>query len=384
MQQTQLDTLRNLTGVDFAFIPQNKNKFGVKYYEHKCNTDAEYHKIAGQLNQYEDILYTCVEHPDNTCSIVITENQIDQARIEAVTFGKVKDNNELKPIGKLNGNDIFLDIIPTTDGSVANITMNSNRAIVVVNINGMRLPFYVSSGLSGKEQEYGIASEKWYPLQGISTSGWLNKMPDMQQNPYPELDEVCKILEQKFPAAQYKAKALNHQLPIAQHEKLMKYANSSFPEGLPVNENGGYAYIKNNVVYLPHVINAWRSKPNDFLNINDGIMAVKNMEILRRVHEMDVICPAELEDDVIWFNPTLPGYHKSNETNSDVMANLLQQGVNINTVVTADNKNGFGIPVRTFKDLFDTKSFKNATKKLSDRSATTNGRYVEYNMSQRD
>ena len=46
MQQRQLKKLSHMTGVDFNFVPANKNQFGIKYYEHKCLDDDEYFKIA--------------------------------------------------------------------------------------------------------------------------------------------------------------------------------------------------------------------------------------------------------------------------------------------------------------------------------------------------
>nr|DAD58590.1 MAG TPA: protein of unknown function DUF4115 [Bacteriophage sp.] len=46
-----------------------------------------------------------------------------------------------------------------------------HRNIVVVNINGVHVPFYMSTGLGGKEN---VQTGLWYPFFGIK-DGWLNK-----------------------------------------------------------------------------------------------------------------------------------------------------------------------------------------------------------------
>jgi hypothetical protein len=46
-----------------------------------------------------------------------------------------------------------------------------HRNIVVVNINGVHMPFYMSTGLGGKEN---VQPGLWYPFFGIK-DGWLNK-----------------------------------------------------------------------------------------------------------------------------------------------------------------------------------------------------------------
>lgn len=46
------------------------------------------------------------------------------------------------------------------------------RKIVVADVNGVKVPFYLSSGLAGKSK---VAPGKWYPFFGIGTDGWINK-----------------------------------------------------------------------------------------------------------------------------------------------------------------------------------------------------------------
>lgn len=182
MQKDQLSILQTISGADFEFVSANKNPFGIKYYEHKCKDFTEYQDIAGQFNEVGNIVYRCLNYPDKTFSIIVLENEMDASRYDSVDYNRISDIKELQPIGKINGNDVFLEPILTSKKTCSTIVCGWNRAIAVVNINGHRLPFYVSSGAAGKDKEFGIPSGKWYPLQGLSGL-WLNKMPEMMKNP---------------------------------------------------------------------------------------------------------------------------------------------------------------------------------------------------------
>ena len=354
MQQEQLNALKDITGVDFKFVPANKNKFGIKYYEYKCNTDTEYWDITGLLNEHDTIIYRCIEHPDKKCSVIILENKLDAKRYDNISEKHISNTDELKPIGKINGNDVFLEPILTLDNKCETIIVRGGRAITIVNINGHRLPFYVSSGASGKEQEYGIPSGKWYALQGISPRGWLNKMPDMMNNPYPELDQICNILEQKFPAAKLKNDALKNLLPIANDKELLDAANFGFPEGMPPSEYTNYTYIKNHCVYLPQIIDAWRSKPTDYLNIQNGILASQGQKILNKVQKMKLFCASKLDGDYIWFYPIEDNdynyvKHFGVDTVQGIKNSLCNNGI---SGPFALNKKGVGVPLYALADYF--------------------------------
>ncbi len=52
------------------------------------------------------------------------------------------------------------------------IVNHDGRAMVVVKVNGERVPFYLSSGSVPKE---GIIPGQWYPTFGIGPDGWINK-----------------------------------------------------------------------------------------------------------------------------------------------------------------------------------------------------------------
>jgi hypothetical protein len=68
----------------------------------------------------------------------------------------------------------------TTTGS-SDIIDFSGRKIVVINVEGRNVPFYLSTGSGGKVD---VTSGKWYPIFGISESGWLNKLSGKEINNY--------------------------------------------------------------------------------------------------------------------------------------------------------------------------------------------------------
>ena len=69
------------------------------------------------------------------------------------------------------------------------------RPIVLININGVRIPFYVSTGSGGKKN---VPVGKWYPIFGIGADNWFNKGDENEINSYygsPELKEAAEWLD---------------------------------------------------------------------------------------------------------------------------------------------------------------------------------------------
>ena len=67
-----------------------------------------------------------------------------------------------------------------------------------VNINGVDMPFYLSSGHGRK---YGVLSGKWYPFFGLDPDGWFNKGTEDDINDYygsSKLREVAEALDRKW------------------------------------------------------------------------------------------------------------------------------------------------------------------------------------------
>lgn len=67
------------------------------------------------------------------------------------------------------------------DGNYWNVITNFKRAKVLININGVIVPFYLTSGKGGKDLIPG-----WYPFFGIGDDGWLNKTNKSDMETYYE------------------------------------------------------------------------------------------------------------------------------------------------------------------------------------------------------
>ena len=72
---------------------------------------------------------------------------------------------------------------------------NSERYTVVVDIGGVSVPFYVSTGSGGKAS---VAVDKWYPFFGIGPDGWLNKGSEAMINDFygsAKLKHIAQTLD---------------------------------------------------------------------------------------------------------------------------------------------------------------------------------------------
>jgi hypothetical protein len=78
-----------------------------------------------------------------------------------------------------------------TNGT-SNIIDYAGRKIVIIDVNGRNIPFYLSTGSGGKVD---VTSGKWYPIFGISKEGWLNKLSGKEINNYYGSDVLKGIAE---------------------------------------------------------------------------------------------------------------------------------------------------------------------------------------------
>lgn len=77
----------------------------------------------------------------------------------------------------------------------AQVINYGGRMIVMREVNGVMVPFYLSTGRAGKAD---VASGKWYPFFGIGTDGWINKTGGADMNNYygsVELKEAAQELD---------------------------------------------------------------------------------------------------------------------------------------------------------------------------------------------
>jgi DNA polymerase III epsilon subunit-like protein len=89
------------------------------------------------------------------------------------------------------------------DGPGKNIASNAvsamirftTRVVVVVDINGVKVPFYISTGEGDKKS---VEINKWYPFFGIGEDSWVNKGTEAEINDYygsPELRAMAEWLD---------------------------------------------------------------------------------------------------------------------------------------------------------------------------------------------
>lgn len=346
-QKYQLEKLKEITGHDFKFVSDKDNKYGVKYYLLNNENVQENEDVFNKLSE-KDLF--CVYGDDSAKSILVFENEFARDRYLAIVYRGDKYKDEFKPLGQINGHNVYLEALPGTDFGNPIVERNA-RAIAVVNVNNRRIPFYVSSGTAGKDKE-GIASKHWYPLVGIGKN-WLNKMPDMNNNPYPELDEIANMLEKRFPAAKIRDAALandveffkevypGQELPKSDFslasvgDEILGVANADFPEGV-LNNPDSYSmderriYSRNKNIYLSRIINEWRAKSSDYMNVTDGVLADLDTKTINDFQKK-ISVPSIIDGDIVWFET-----NKHNSNIQDIEHELHSLGIDYNQHITSD------------------------------------------------
>jgi hypothetical protein len=92
---------------------------------------------------------------------------------------------------------VTLHDIPTKEGP-SKVIDYGERKIVMADVNGTAVPFYLSTGFAGKKN---VAAGKWYPILGLGKKGWINKGSQSDINSYygsPELKQVAQKLDEQI------------------------------------------------------------------------------------------------------------------------------------------------------------------------------------------
>lgn len=96
----------------------------------------------------------------------------------------VAEGNYLEGIKKLLAIGVKLQDIPsfTKDGTnMSKVVNTGDRIVVVINVNGTNVPYYISTGDGGK---LSVPTGKWYPFFGSGPLGWLNKGSEQSINKF--------------------------------------------------------------------------------------------------------------------------------------------------------------------------------------------------------
>lgn len=109
---------------------------------------------------------------------------VEPVKLEIQEESLRKANSVLSGQKNINGMKVNFIDLPAKKGSRSpllhsKIITNSGRATVLADINGVRIPFYVSSGQGGKEN---VVTGKWYAFFGEHEEGWMNKGQQDQIN----------------------------------------------------------------------------------------------------------------------------------------------------------------------------------------------------------
>ena len=385
-QEYQLNKLKEITGHDFRFVSDKDNKYGVKYYV-LHNENAEENNIV--FEKLSDKGLYCSYDDKDEKNILVFENEYTRDRYFSIVNRGDKYKGEFEPLGQIHGHNVYLESLP---GSVFGdpIVERNARAIVVVCVNNRRLPYYVSSGTAGKEKD-GIKSKSWYPLVGIGKN-WLNKMPDMNNNPYPELDEIAEMLEKRFPAAKMRDAALANDIEFFKEvypgqkleknefslasvgDEILGVANTDFPEGVLNNPNS-YSmnerriYSRNKNIYLSRIINQWRAKPSDYMTVSDGVLVDPDTKMIEDFQKK-IPFPLMIDGDFVWFET-----NKYYTDLNSISYELRNQKINYNISVTSEvaGKKRFGIYKSDLLEFLKNKQttkdeyFKSALKKVEEK-----------------
>jgi hypothetical protein len=88
----------------------------------------------------------------------------------------------------------LIPIQPNNDATGKPIYIHdySGRYTVIVDMGGISVPFYVSTGSGGKAT---VAVDKWYPFFGIGSDGWINKGSEANINDFYGSNKLKRVAQ---------------------------------------------------------------------------------------------------------------------------------------------------------------------------------------------
>jgi hypothetical protein len=226
-------------------------------YTHQCEDCGV--KARGPA---EVALHRGIEHPDPGL------HPLDHSRIELVQIPhQGYERGPIDPITK-SPSLVGYDKSKVHHTHIVQIGGDGpgNRKMVVVNHNGVHVPFYLSSGSAGKDdpslpEHKRVAAGKWYPHFGMGQTGlggWINKGDtDQLRNHYgsPELHHIASLLDTHIGDIRNST-----DYPMAGPSHTIDFINSHLPEeptttSKPYKDPEGHARFARNI---DHVVNALR------------------------------------------------------------------------------------------------------------------------------
>ena len=183
----QIIRIGDPNNLDFGVI------VGVKYHE-DGNHEYAVIKVSDKINDNTEIIsqknITAVVNTNVKINTVLSHEDMVQAygeiaNVENITI-QVGEKTVQLPLCQIP----FKDNNKNTGTN--NIINYWHRNIVVVDINGVHMPFYMSTGQGGKEN---VQPGLWYPFFGIG-EGWLNKGTQDQINSFYGSSILKAIAEQ--------------------------------------------------------------------------------------------------------------------------------------------------------------------------------------------
>ena len=107
------------------------------------------------------------------------------------------DENVLQDVeaAKYDYNDLDQNGNPKRSTELSKVVKLGGRVQVIANINGVNIPFYISTGSGGKKS---VPTGKWYPYFNVGPDMWMNKGTEESINNFygsPELRKMAQWLD---------------------------------------------------------------------------------------------------------------------------------------------------------------------------------------------